>query len=76
MTIAQAVIFASVLLTFVTSVIGFLSARRKVAAVQVTVDGRMSQVVARVDQLEAALRDNDVPVPHTTSDTGKGSSAL
>jgi hypothetical protein len=62
-------VLAGVVVTFVTSVIGFLSTRRKVAEVHVLVNSQLHDVLDRVSQLTVTLEAAgvDVPDPPTTA---------
>jgi hypothetical protein len=57
------IVLAGIVLTFATSLVGFISTRRKVAEVHVLVNSQLHTVLERVAQLTAALHSADVPVP-------------
>jgi hypothetical protein len=59
----QWLVFAGILVTFLTSVVGFLSTRRKVAEVHVLVNSQLHDVLDRVAQLTGALEHAGVDVP-------------
>lgn len=56
-------VLAGVVITFATSVVGFVSTRRKVSEVHVLVNSQLHAVLERVTQLTAELERADVPVP-------------
>lgn len=56
-------VLAGILVTFVTSVVGFLSTRRKVAEVHVLVNSQLHDVLDRVSQLTVTLEAAGVDVP-------------
>jgi hypothetical protein len=63
-------VFAGIVLTFLTSVTGLISTRRKVGALQVQLDGNLSKLMDtlgierdRSGQLGDALKDAGVAVP-------------
>jgi hypothetical protein len=63
------VVLAGIVITFVTSVVGFMSTRRKVAEVHVLVNSQLHDVLDRVAQLTLTLEGAgvDVPDPPTTA---------
>jgi uncharacterized membrane protein YjgN (DUF898 family) len=68
-----ALTLAVVLISLITALIGLYTALRtakraasKIQEISVNVDGHLSEVVARVDQLTAALEDAHVEVPIKT----------
>jgi hypothetical protein len=71
--------FAGIVITFLTSVVGWLSTHRKVNAVKTDVEvvhGLVNEqhdiLVARKDQLQSALVAADVPVPPKPKRRGSG----
>jgi hypothetical protein len=70
---AEWIVLAGVAITFITSVMGFLTARSarsrtdevhdEVKTISVNVDGRLSEFVLRVAQLTEALHEGGVQVP-------------
>jgi uroporphyrinogen-III decarboxylase len=57
------IVFAGVILTFATALIGFAQTRRKIAEVHILVNSQLHAVLDCVTQLTAALADAGVDVP-------------
>jgi hypothetical protein len=61
--VTQWVVLAGVVVTFATSVVGFVSAHRKIGEVHVLVNSQLTAVVERVSLLTATLERAGVEVP-------------
>lgn len=59
------------LLTLLTAIVGFVSARKKVHEVHLLVNDRYSEMVKRVAQLVAVLKDAGIEVPDTPREDSK-----
>jgi hypothetical protein len=63
-------VLGGIIITFATSVVGFVSTRRKVQEVHVLVNSQLHDVLERVDQLKATLAAAGVDIPDKPSPSG------
>jgi hypothetical protein len=55
--------FAGVLVTFVTSLVGFTRTGRRQQRIEISVDGHMTRLIDRTGQLAEALKAHGIDVP-------------